>query len=175
MSRRRRNEGASISLLPILSIQKCTMGIMVVIIISQNLISLGQTEAHMDDQYLEITGNSQDREPVYVECRKEGILLHPERTAVSLETLKGPGPSAYHQLLETLATDADKRYLVFLIRPDGVAAYESGVLMVYRKNGELEIQKKKEIRIGKDALLSGGSVVFTKGGKPVVAAKKGGQ
>jgi hypothetical protein len=161
MARRRRKRAAGISLLPILSIQKCTMGIMVVIICAQNMVSLGKTA----DQYLEIVGAARDREAVFVECRQKGVLIHPEGTEVDLETLKGPGPSPFHALLDRLKAEGGKRYLVLLVRPEGVAAFERGFRMALERN----------VDVGKDALLSGGNVVLTKEGRPVLSTKKGGR
>jgi hypothetical protein len=161
MSRRRRKDAASISLLPILSIQKCTMGIMVVLICAQNLVSLGKTA----DQYLEIVGAVQDREAVYVECQQKGIIIHPGREEVPLESLKGEDPSPFHQLLDDLKASDGKQYLVLLIRPEGVA--------VYRECYKMALER--DIQVGKDALLSGGDVVLTKDHKPVVVTKPEGR
>jgi hypothetical protein len=158
MARRRRKPAAGISLLPILSIQKCTMGVMVVIICAQNLVSLGKTS----DQYLEIAGSAKDREAVYVECQVKGILIHPDRTEVSIAAVQGPGPSAYHQLLDGLQADAGKKYLVLLIRPDGFASFEP----CYR------MARDRKLDVGKDALLADGNIVLTKDGKPLLSVKK---
>jgi hypothetical protein len=170
MARRRHREGAGISLLPILSIQKCTMGVLVVIICAQNVVSLGKTA----DQYLELAGPEKGREPVYVECQAKGVLIHPQKKEVSLETLKGPGPSAFHELLDRLKADAlqagagkSKQYLVLLIRPEGIATYERCVRIV----GEVRLPNGSQLDIGKDALLSGGNVVLTKEGRPLLNTK----
>ena len=158
MARRRHREGAGISLLPILSIQKCTMGVLVVIICAQNVVSLGKTA----DQYLEVVGGAQDRAAVYVECQDKEVLLHPDKKAVTLEALKGPGPSAFHQLLDELQAQADKKYLVLLIRPDGLPTYEQCIRMAVGRR----------LSVGKDALLSGGNVILTKQGRPVLKTKE---
>jgi hypothetical protein len=160
MGRRRHREDAAISLLPMLSIQKCTMGVMVVIICAQNLVSIGKTA----DQYLEVVGTAKDREAVFVECRQEGVLIHPDKTTVALDTLKGQGPSLFHHLLNDLKASAGKRHLVLLVRPEGIPAYDRCVRMVW----------ERKLDFGKDALLSGGNVVLTAGGRPLVSKGKGG-
>jgi hypothetical protein len=161
MPRRRRKRAAGISLLPILSIQKCTMGIMVVIICAQNMVSLGKTA----DQYLEIVGTVRDREAVFVECRDKGVTLLPDRIEVSLETLKGPGPSPFHQLLEELQAFKGKKHLVLLIRPEGIASFR----VCFRA------ALQRDLEVGKDALLSGGEIVLTREGKPLLTTTKKGQ
>jgi hypothetical protein len=153
--RRRKKEGASISLMPILSIQKCTMGVMVVIVCAQTLTSIGKTA----DQYLEIAGAGQGRDVVYVECRNKDVLIHPEKTAVPLEALDGAGRSPFHQLLDELHAKRDEKYLVLLIRPDGIGAYEKCVKLALKTNPPLQY--------GKDALLAGGDLVLTKDGRPM--------
>jgi hypothetical protein len=165
---RRRKEAVSISLVPILSIQKCAMGVMVVIICAQNTVSLAVSLGQKDDQILEVAGSVQDKEAVFVECQDKGILIHPEKTAVSLETLKGPAPSPYLKLLDTLQASGGKKYLVLLLRPEGIPTYH--------RCFDLAMQRKRfdpNFHVGKDALLTGGNVVLTKGGKPILT-KKGG-
>ena len=163
MARRRRKEGASISLVPILSIQKCAMGVMVVIICAQTTVTIAKTAADAGDQYLEISGSVQDRQAVFVECQATEILIHPARTAVSLDALKGPGPSPFTKLLDELKANRDKEYLVLLIRPDGIATYERCLRLAWPDN------RQPKLEVGKDALLAGGKVVLTKDGKPVLS------
>jgi hypothetical protein len=155
---RRPREGANISWVPILSIQKCTMGVLVVIICAQSLISIGRT-ANDKNQYLEIAGGAGDKEPVYVECHAKGVLLHPERTDVSLDALRGAGPSPFHQLLDRLG--GGKQYLVLLIRPEGVPAFQRCY----------DMARMRGLPVGKDAILSGGDIILTKDGRPLVTPK----
>jgi hypothetical protein len=158
MRRRRHKEAASISLLPILSIQKCTMGIMVVLICAQNLLSLGKTA----DQYLEIVGSEENREAVFVECRDTGVLLHPQKEEVTLEALKAADLSPFHKLLDELAAGDGKKYLVLLVRPEGTTSFWQCIDMAMQRH----------VEVGKEALLSGGEVILTKEGKPVVSTKR---
>jgi hypothetical protein len=135
------------------------MGVMVVIICAQTTVAISKTAAEAGDQYLEVSGTVQDREAIFVECQAKEILIHPARTAVSLETLKGLGPSPFHQLLDDLQNNRDKKYLVLLIRPDGIPVYERCLRMAY---GD------RKLEVGKDALLAGGKIVLTKDGKPML-------
>jgi hypothetical protein len=182
MARRRQKEGVGISLVPILSIQKCAMGLMVVIICAQTAVSIAKTAdeylplqddtylprrqqfviVKTTDTYLEISGSAVGREAVYVECQDTGILIHPEKTKVSLESLKGQGPSAFRQLLNDLQAARDKKYLVLLIRPEGIGAYQRC----------FDLARQLNLDVGKDVLPSGGTLVLTKGGQPVPGAAK---
>jgi hypothetical protein len=187
MARRRHKDDISISLVPILSIQNCAMGVMVVIICAQTAVSIARTtETYLKakeedqakkgpaekppptpapqaaDQYLEIVGSAKDRQAVYVECQENAILIHPAKTKVSLENLKGAGPSAFQLLLNDLGANRHKKYLVLLVRPEGTATYQLCESMA----------RKSQLDFGKDALLSGGDVILTRGGQPVVDSQK---
>jgi hypothetical protein len=197
MPRRRKKEGAEISLVPILSIQKCAMGIMVVIVCAQTFVGLAKTtddylqaekaqeavrakkaeeekKAEEDArkfQYLEIAGPAQGRTVVYVECQEQGILIHPEKTQVALKELQGGANTAFHQLLNELAkaklaNAKDTKYLVLLVRPEGITTYERCFQMAFRD---------RLLDVGKDAIPSGGDLVLTKDGQPLLAPKKGGR
>jgi hypothetical protein len=158
---RRRKEDASISLVPMLSIQKCTIGVLVVIICAQTLVSLGKTA----DQYLEIAGAAKDKQAVYVECAKDGVIIHPEGTKVAKDKLQDKGPSAYHDLLDRLGASGGKKYLVLLVRPEGVESYERCFKLAYFD---------RKLDVGKEALLSGGQLVLTRDGKALVRERKAG-
>jgi hypothetical protein len=171
---RRRKDAATISLLPILSIQKCTMGIMVVLICAQNLVSLGETS----DQVMEIGGSANpEKVPVYVECQKDVVLIHSTGQEIPAADLKpfGPDmkpfdeikepdkPTPFHELLKELSDKDSKKYLVLLIRPEGINTFRRCYILALMR----------EVKVGKEALLSGGKVIFTEDGKPVFTRKKG--
>jgi hypothetical protein len=175
MARRRKKDSISISLVPILSIQKCAMGLMVVIICAQTAVSIARTtEKYVEieehnvpprrqpfkivqtaDIYLEIPGAADGREPVFVECQANEILIHPEQSKISLDSLKQVRPSAYHKLLEELATNKEKKRLVLLIRPEGIASY---ALCFHLARNVYKLD------VGKDVLPSGGTLVLKKDG-----------
>ena|SRR5581483_456694 len=158
MARRKRSD-ATFSLFPFLSVLVCAMGVMIVIITGQNLVAMGGTQ----DQYMEIAGSVEGKEAVYVECQENGVLIHPDRIEVSLETLKGPGPSSFHQLLDRLEQQPKERYLVLLVRPEGIKSYERCFFMA---------RFERKLEMGKDAIPSGGNIVLTKDGKPLFTKKR---
>ena len=77
------------------------------------------------------------REPVYLECRREGIVLQPEGICFTRDDFRGnlsrndhplvlavrmAGESIGH-LSETPGTSPPKPYLLLLVRPDGISSY----------------------------------------------------
>lgn len=183
MARRRNKDAIGISLVPILSIQKCAMGVMVVIICAQTAVSIATTTEQTleiaaaepvprrqpfvivktTDLHLEIGGTSDGRDAVFVECQADGILIHPKQTKVSLEALKQPAQSAFHDLLDELQANRAKKRLVLLVRPEGIAAYKQCVQMArYDRN----------LDIGKEILPSGGTLFLTKDGRKLPELEK---
>jgi hypothetical protein len=167
---RRKQEGAQISLVPILSVQKCAMGVMVVIICAQNMVALGRSMSHKDDQVLEIAGSSQEAEAVYVECQATKVLIHsPEPKEVSLAELQGGHSSAFHKLLDELQASKGKKYLVLLVRPEGIATYDPCF-----KLANIRMANDENFRVGKEAVLSGGDIILTRDGISIHSTKKAG-
>ena len=152
MAKPRRKSKNSVSLFPFLSVLACSIGALIIIISTQNLIAIGSS-----DQVIETTGGHTDKEPVYVECEAEGVLIHPAGTRV-LKADLDKDDSPVGKLLDELAADRDRRYLVLLVRPSGIESFQKC----------LKLAQDLKIDVGKDALLSGGQVIFTRDGKPVV-------
>jgi hypothetical protein len=73
--------------------------------------------------------SGENRRPVYVECQASQVIVHPERTIAS--TVSWDGSSQLQALAQKLAgrlkanSDETKQkpYVLFLIRPDGIATY----------------------------------------------------
>jgi hypothetical protein len=158
---RRRKARSSPSLFPFLSVLLCAMGVLIVVISGQNLIAVGGGL----DQVLEIgAGAFEGKEPIYIECREDMILIYPDFTEVPLQEIKDESPdSEWAQLLSRLETRKEDEYLVFLIRPEGVEAYDYC---------EYQANVIRGIDVGKDALLTGGELILTENGKPVLSTEE---
>ena len=76
------------------------------------------------------------RPPVYVECARDGVLFHPEKTLlrtwsftpdeIRAEVEKRHGPLALQKSAKEQSKSADEPkgpYVLFLIRPDGIGSY----------------------------------------------------
>lgn len=159
--KRRRRSRVSPSLFPFLSVLLCAMGVLIVVISGQNLLAVGGGV----DQALEIgSGTFEGKEAIYIECRAEGILIYPDKTAVSLEAIRNEEPgSEWMRLLAQLEQHREEQYLVFLIRPEGTEVYDY-----------CEYQSKyvRSIDAGKDALLSGGDLILLEHGKPILSEEE---
>jgi len=149
---RRRRARATFSLFPFLSVLGCAIGVLIVIISAQNIVALGSA-----DMVLDVGGTEREREPVYVECTREGLLIHPQRIIVPIAELRRDVDSAFAALLDSIQLSEDRQYLLLLVRPDGIASYDRAM--------EMATHVWRNIRVGKDALLPGrGRVIFSGGG-----------
>ncbi len=73
------------------------------------------------------------RPPIYVECVREGVLFHPEKDLVRgrdliADTMRGEverrfGPLAQQKSTKDKSGESNGPYVLFLIRPDGIASY----------------------------------------------------
>lgn len=76
--------------------------------------------------------NGTDRRPVYIECRADGVYLHPEGVVIDTKYLENgiPGPNPLDAALRTIRNHAMKNYgdtvapyPLVVVRPDGIDTY----------------------------------------------------
>lgn len=146
-----------VTLFPFLNVLVCAMGVVIVIMAGQTLISL--ESGH--DQVVRIVGDAKGRTPSYVECRSHEVQLHPDGPVVSAEAL-ALGDSLFHDLLSELDRYSREKYLVLLVRPDGIDTFEKC----------LSAAEARGLSLGKDALLPGGRLIFREDG-PMQAVESG--
>jgi hypothetical protein len=73
--------------------------------------------------------SSENRRPIYVECQADQIIVHPERMIAKTNSWDGTNPvqELADKLASRLKANAEetkqKPYVLFLIRPEGIATY----------------------------------------------------
>lgn len=140
---RRRQRGSPVTLFSFLDILAAAVGTLVLIIAAMLALSLPEVE-----QGIEAGARGNLREPVFVECRRRGLVLHPEGTGVPRETI--PNSTV---LLADLAEDSTERYLILLVRPGGLESFRLAESMA----NELELD------VGYDPIYDAGPVVIKTG------------
>ena len=135
------------SLFPFLSVLVGVIGTMVLIISGMSLVGLQKT-----DQVIELEHDPQtNKEAVFVECRQDGLLLHPERMLVPLDRMVS-NDSLWFRRMQDLMADKDRRYLVLLVRPDGIECFRRTFGMA----------KAAGIDVGYDPVYATGEIRFRK-------------
>ncbi len=120
---RRRTKDAEFSLFPFLSVLVSVMGTLILIIAGMTQIGLASPK-----QRVEIDAFDPARKnPVYVECQKEGVLIHPDDPSTGAPVFVARGEmedpeSAWFALMTRLTYDPT-RYLQMLVRADGVGTF----------------------------------------------------
>lgn len=72
------------------------------------------------------------RRPVFLECRKEGIVCHPGTSVITESQIESG--SALQSLLDSAASSGNNgTLLVFLVRPDGVPTYDKAARRVRQR------------------------------------------
>lgn len=118
----RKQSQITIELFPFLSILACTIGtlILLIIVITTQVFSNSREITIIAD--LE-DGQNRTKTPRYIECRKDGVLLHPSQIFVPDYQLNAYN-SSLSQLLAELRQNRDKEYLIVAVRPDGIEVFK---------------------------------------------------
>jgi hypothetical protein len=147
---RRDRSHLSVSLFPFLSVLACVTGTLSFMISGMTAVQLGDTE-----QLIELTESGAKKAPRYVECRSEGLLIHPQGKLVTHEKLsKSPNP--YLAVLTQIAANSESQCLILLVRPDGVASYERA----WKIAQEFGKSRKRPFDMGSDAIYAAGPLRF---------------
>lgn len=111
-----------VELFPFLSILFCTIGVLILLLIvltaqtfsNQRQVSIiARTE----------NGQNQSKQPRYIECRSDGIIIHPGQEFISSAAIN-LSYSPLQKLLREVRNNRDKEYLIVAIRPDGIEVFD---------------------------------------------------
>ena len=135
----------AVSLFPFLSVLFGVIGTLSLVIAGMTAIGLQDTDQFVELERDRLTGKT----AVYVECRKEGLLLHPEQTELPLDELLDDN-GAWARRLDTIKSKSTKEYLVLLVRPNGIESFDAAFVMA----------RLADIDVGFDPVYSAGQIRF---------------
>lgn len=147
MARHRREE-ATVALFPFLSILICMMGILAFIMVSTAMVSAARPKVQFEFE------GTHTKRPIFVECHKEGPIVHPERLQMSLQTMQAVG-SPFMQLLDRVGQRKNEEYILFIIYPDGIACFQRGRNLIQAQNATRGLAKSQGIELGFEPFLEG--------------------
>jgi biopolymer transport protein ExbD len=114
-------------LFPFLSVLACTIGtlILLIIVMTTNLFTSKRevTIVAKSESQEEGQGKNNNKVPHYVECRGDGIVIHPSQKFVAKKELEATN-SPLTQLLKEVKTKRDREYIIIAIRPDGIEIFD---------------------------------------------------
>ena len=112
----------NIELFPFLSVLVCTIGTLILLIIvassqilssQQKVVIVARSEG----------GQNQTKKPHYVECRQDGIIIHPGEEFVSNQDIDNPD-SAVGKLIFQVSNRKEQEYVIVAVRPDGFEIFD---------------------------------------------------
>ncbi len=121
MRRRSKSNKIETELFPFLSVLACTIGTLILLIIvistetlesSSQVIVVGETRE----------GQNLTKTPRYIECRDDGVILHPSGTFVPRNDLSRPN-SPLLNLINEVERNRDREYVIVVLRPDGINVF----------------------------------------------------
>ena len=107
-----------VELFPFLSVLACTIGTLVLLIIVLTTQALNKQEVTIVAK-AEEGGVNQSKKPRYIECRDDGVVLHPSEEFVPRANIDDAN-SPIQKLIAEVKANKDKQYLIVALRPDGI-------------------------------------------------------
>ncbi len=144
MRRRKRRilEESSISLDSFLDILANTMGVLIFITLFAATQVFNQQEVTIVAESEQ--GENRAKNPNYIECRADGVVLYPSEEFVPQAKLKDAN-SALQKLITKVKKNRDREYLIVAVRPDGIDLF----------NQVRELVEGEKIDIGYEPIDSG--------------------
>lgn len=149
MAKRRRVEKIDIDVLPYLSIMVITLNLICLILIvtvtrialNPDALPVVTLEGILGSDKEQSASEGIIKIPSYVDCRPEGLVLYPGEILVNATTLGEPG-NPFERLLDRVAANSLKEYVVLLVRPDSARFYR----------GARDMIAQRDIDVGYDAV-----------------------
>ena len=110
-----------VELFPFLSILACTIGTLILLIIVLTTQALNKQEVTIVAK-TEEKGVNKNKTPRYIECRDDGVILHPSKTFVPRADIQDAN-SPIQKLIAEIKANKDRQYLIIALRPDGIEMF----------------------------------------------------
>ena len=112
-----------VELFPFLSILACTIGTLILLIIVLTTQLLSNQREITILATTDTKGDNQAKIPRYIECREDGVILHPSQEFVSKSDINNTR-SKLSQLIATVSKNRDQEYLIVVLRPEGIEVFQ---------------------------------------------------
>ncbi|MDJ0574598.1 MAG: hypothetical protein QNJ65_05470 [Xenococcaceae cyanobacterium MO_234.B1] len=129
-------QNTDVELFPFLSILACTIGTLILLIIVLTSQALDKQEVRIVARNEGEKGINESKNPRYIECRKDGVILHPSKIFVPQEELQSPN-SPLQELIKMIKINRNTEYLIIAVRPNGIDVFNQVRTMV--QGAEIDI------------------------------------
>lgn len=123
MRRRIKHSKIETELFPFLSVLACTIGSLILLIIVVSTESLSDKREVTIIAENEEGGLNRKKQPRYIECQEDGVIIYPNETFVHTDKLDQPD-SALIKLIEEVKEKQDQEYVIVAVRPSGIDVFQ---------------------------------------------------
>ena len=121
--RRRNNSPPAQNLESFLDILTCTIGIFILMIIIMTTQVVNNQEVTIVAETEGENGVNKSKNPRYIECRSNGVVLYPGEEFVPQDKLNEPN-SAIAKLIAQVQKNRDREYLIVAVRANGIDTFQ---------------------------------------------------
>lgn len=137
MRRRSKSNKIELELFPFLSVLACTIGSLILLIIVLTTETLKDNQEVTIIAKTEAGGINTKKQPRYIECQKDGVIIYPSKEFVAKNDLN-KNNSKLKNFIKEIKENKDKEYVIVAVRPDGIDVFQQ----------VRELIEKEEIDIG---------------------------
>ena len=143
MRRRLKSNKIELELFPFLSILACTIGSLILLII---VVSTETLNANPEVTIIAKSegGVNQKKQPRYIECKEDGVVIYPSQEFVPKNELSKPN-SKLLKFITDVKANKNKEYVIVAVRPSGIDVFQP----------VRDLIEKEEIDIGYEPIEEG--------------------
>lgn len=122
MRRRFRKNKTEVELFPFLSVLACTIGSLILLII---VVSTQTLDSNPEVTIIAKTesGKNQGKQPRYIECTKDGLVIYPSKTFIPKQNIQKENPQL-SKFISEVKKNSNKEYVIMAIRPQGIEVFQ---------------------------------------------------
>jgi len=121
MRHRSKSSKIELELFPFLSVLACTIGSLILLII---VISTETLDSNQEVTIIAKNegGINQKKQPRYIECKKEGIVIYPSKELIKKEDLNNS--KKFRNFIQEIKANRDKEYIIVAVKPSGIDVFQ---------------------------------------------------
>jgi biopolymer transport protein ExbD len=142
MGRRSLKNKPEIELFPFLSVLACTIGSLILLII---VISTQTLDSNPEVTILAQTevGQNRKKQPRYLECTKDGVIIYPTQEFVAKNDLKNKDSKLLNFISEVKKNNK-REYVILAIRPQGIEVFHEVRSLIEKEKIDLGYEPIEE-------------------------------
>jgi biopolymer transport protein ExbD len=142
MGKHSKKNKIQVELFPFLSVLACTIGSLILLIIVVTTQTLNSNKEVTIVAKTE-TGQNRIKQPRYLECTKDGVIIYPGKEFVAKSDLKNKN-SKLLQFISEVKKNIQKEYVIVAIRPQGIEVFKEVRLLIEKEKIDIGYEPIEE-------------------------------